>query len=169
MTKEYLAQKIVTIEEALNFANHELKMLLDDEEVEKVRSLIIKRDNFINVLNKIDLMLLTRDDDSENHNELIKLIRSSTDGDDAINNMMKKYSITYIQAETIADMRLNEINDLNDEEKRSMYLDELNSIKKELSENLLYSCLGEKDIEFLIKSLELNISLSEFLSYKSTY
>lgn len=45
-----------------------------------------------------------------------------------------------------------------------MCLEELSSIEKELNENLLYTTLEEKDIAFLIKSLELKISLLDFFS-----
>lgn len=169
MTKEYLSQKIETIEEALSLADHELKMLLDDEEVEKVRNYVIQREYLINELNKINLILLITDDNIEKVEAVFNIIRDSSSDDEVITNLMKKYSITKIQAETIINLSLNELSDTNNKEKRIVSLDELNLIEKELNDSQFYSSLGEKDIEFIIKSLEFNTALSKFLSYKSAY
>lgn len=164
MTQEYLSKKIKAIEEALNFVNNELIRLLHDNEVEKIRSQIVKREDILDDLNERNLILLATDDNPEKLDALIMLVRKSKNHDDLIINLMEQYSLSSVQAETIAGTTLQKLTDTDQKAKKSMCLEELSSIEKELNENLLYTTLEEKDIAFLIKSLELKISLLDFFS-----
>jgi len=164
MTQEYLSKKIKAIEEALNFVNNELIRLLHDNEVEKIRSQIVKREDILVDLNERNLILLATDDNPEKLDALIMFVRKSKNHDDLIINLMEQYSLSSVQAETIAGTTLHKLTDTDQKAKKSMCLEELSSIEKELNENLLYTTLEEKDIAFLIKSLELKISLLDFFS-----
>lgn len=86
----------------------------------------------------------------ENAEEAVKIARSSLNKEDTINALMKKYKITSLQAETIANMRLSQFNKDRTEEYKQTKKECKNQIK-EITEILTND---EKLDEVIIHQLE---------------
>ncbi len=60
---------------------------------------------------------------SDNIDEVIKIIRASGNGEEARNNLMKRFELTEIQAKAIVEMRLRQLTGLEQDKLRSEYED----------------------------------------------
>ncbi|AAT27980.1 DNA gyrase subunit A [[Mycoplasma] mobile] len=85
-----------------------------------------------------------------NIDEVIRLIRSSTNDNDAQSKLMASFKLSEIQAKAIIDMRLGRLTSLAIEKTQ----DELNALKQEIAgyENILNS--HEKLIDLIVSELE---------------
>ncbi len=66
---------------------------------------------------------------SDNIDEVIKIIRASSNADEARENLMERFKLTEIQAKAIVDMRLRQLTGLEQDKLRSEYEDILNTIE----------------------------------------
>jgi len=158
MATKQISNKIKKIEEALIFANAEIKILLDNDKIEQTRVNTLEKDYYIDEIKKMDLILFlinNRDVDA-----IIKTITASSSVEDASINLIEKCSLTKLQADSLLDLGLGELND-DAEEKRKEYQRELSKVENELNNDLLYNTLSVNEIQFIKKSLELYTSISK--------
>ncbi len=66
---------------------------------------------------------------SDNIDEVIKIIRASSNADEARENLMERFKLTEIQAKAIVEMRLRQLTGLEQDKLRSEYEDVLNTIE----------------------------------------
>ncbi len=66
---------------------------------------------------------------SDNIDEVIKIIRASSNADEARENLMERFKLTEIQAKAIVEMRLRQLTGLEQDKLRSEYEDILNTIE----------------------------------------
>mgnify|MGYP001445515665 FL=1 len=86
---------------------------------------------------------------SDNIDKVIELIKSSANADDARNNLIKKFSLTEIQAKAIVEMRLRQLTGLEQGKLRDEY-DSLIELIKDLKD-----ILNDKERRMLIITNEL--------------
>ena len=66
---------------------------------------------------------------SDNIDEVIKIIRASSNADEARENLMERFKLTEIQAKAIVEMRLRQLTGLEQDKLRSEYEDILKTIE----------------------------------------
>jgi DNA gyrase subunit A len=87
---------------------------------------------------------------SDNIDEVIKIIRASSNTEDARNNLIKRFELSEIQARAIVEMRLRQLTGLEQDKLRSEYEEIMKTIAH------LKEILGNEDLRFEIIKTELD-------------